>query len=160
MKRIVRGFSIFCIVFGLVACSGEPHGILIGFSTELRLRHDNRIEMTQKDYKLFTGVLQSDSKNHFSGKKYLAFDTIYTSTQRKLNSDPISALYNNDEVMVIEVRQQKFTSVFYAKNGWFIYRTFIPETAHKQTIIVDVASVDSAKIADYFYSSKIETIIK
>jgi hypothetical protein len=62
--------------------------------------------------------------------------------------------------MVIEVRQQKFTTVFYAKNGWFIYRTFIPETAHKQTIIVDVAGVDSAKIADYFYSSKINSIIK
>lgn len=160
MKRMIRGISICCMVFFFVACSSEPPGVLIGFSTELRLRNENRIHMTEEDYKFFAGILQTDPKNHFSGKKYLAFDTIYTSTQRKLSSDPISALSNNDGVRVIAVQKEKFSSVFYSKRGLFIYRTFIPETAHKQTVIVDVASTDSTKISEYFYSSKVNSLIK
>ncbi|MBE0638496.1 MAG: hypothetical protein IH598_08250, partial [Bacteroidales bacterium] len=108
----------------------------------------------------FTSILQADPKTHFSGKKYLAFDTIYTSTQRNTSDDPAQLLKNDSEVIVYAIQNEDFSSAFYSRKGWFIYRTYIPEPAYKQTVIIDIAGSDSAMIAGYFYSGETKKIIK
>lgn len=157
---MIQKLFIFVLALVLVACSSEPPGVPVGFSTELRLRNENRLNMTNWNYRFYTGILQSDARSHLSGKMYLAFDTIYTSTLRKINHDPVLMLSNDKNVTVYDFRSDDYPSVFYSKREWFIYRTLVSELAYKQTVIIDVAGTDSTIIAGYFYSSKVNSLIK
>jgi hypothetical protein len=158
---MIKIFLLGLTAMLLINCSSEPSGIPIGFSTELRLKKEDRLFMTERNYKFFTDILQTDSKSHFSGKMYLAFDTIYTSTlQRSIGTNPMVMYTDYEADLIHDTINQGLRSMLFFRNGWFVYRTFVPEPAHKQTVVIDVAGTDSTKIAGYFYSATTNGIIK
>ncbi len=161
MKRTLLQFFIFLVLFALVTCSGEPAGIAVGFSTELRLRKESRVPMNEWNYRIFTDVLQVDPATHFSGKLYVAFDTIYTSVVKKVvGNDTLISSYLPEDCLIYQTDNQSFMSVFYQRKGWFVYRTIAGEPAYRQVVILDVAGRDSATIAGYFEERETRKLIK
>ncbi|NCC72223.1 MAG: hypothetical protein EOM06_02410 [Sphingobacteriia bacterium] len=152
--------KLFLLAF-FIACSGEPVGIPVGYSTQLNLRKENKLHMTERHFQFFTSVLQNEAETHFSGKMFFAYDTLYTSTlQRSIGSEPEAMFAADSDVTIYQSDPGDIHSLFYSRKGWFIYRTLIPETAHRQTVVIDVAGKDSATIAEYFFAGKTKEIIK
>jgi hypothetical protein len=155
--KVITFFFAVVLIYG---CVQEPPGIPAGFSTSLDVGKDGRLYMTERQFAFFKTTLQGDPEVHFSGKLFLAFDTIYSSTLlRSIGSDPGAMLAEDKSSVILAENRAEYPSVFYTRNGWFIYRTFVPESAHRQTVILDVAGKDSAKIAAYFQSAKMNEII-
>lgn len=156
--RLTTGLII--LMFVMVACTGTSTVTPVGFTTSINVGRDGRLLMTERHYAFFTDYLQSDPSFHFSGKLIYAFDTIFTSTlQRSVGSDALAMLAGDSANHAIDSNASHFHSVFYRRNKWFIYRTFVPEPSHRQTVVLDVAAKDSALIATYFYSSKMNEFI-
>jgi hypothetical protein len=159
MKKIL---TIFFIHFFIAGCTNEGSGILIGYNTRLMLEKEDLLIIPERQQEFFRSFLQADPLTHFSGKVFLDFDTIYTSTiKRNVATDPAAMLKADTLVKIYQVhaRQTPF-AIFYSKQGRFIYRTFFPEPAHQQTIIVDVAGFDSAVVRSYFNELKIQSLVK
>jgi hypothetical protein len=156
--RLNKGLIVFMLL--ITACTGTPTVTPVGFTTSINVGRDGRLLMTERHYAFFTDQLQSDPSFHFSGKLIYAFDTIFTSTlQRSIGNDPLVMLTSDSTNYVLDTSSTDFHSVFYRRDKWFIYRTFVPEPSHRQTVVLDVAAKDSALIASYFYSSKMNTFI-
>lgn len=161
MNRVSLQLLIIGAFVGLSSCSSEPPGIPVGFSTELRLRKESRIQMNDRNYRVFTDVLQVDPKTHFSGKLYLAFDTLYTSVIKKVvGNDTEISHYLPEDGTVYQTEYQSVMSAFYQRKGWFVYRTIAPEPAYRQVVIIDVVGRDSASITGYFETGETRKLIK
>jgi hypothetical protein len=159
-ETVMKAFSVILLILIVSGCVQEPPGIPAGFSTSLDVGKDGRLYMTERQYAFFNNTLQGDPDFHFSGKLFLAFDTIYSSTlQRSIGNDPAAMLADDKSSVILAENETGYPSLFFQRNGWFIYRTFVPEPAHRQTVILDVAGKDSAKIASYFHSNKMNQII-
>lgn len=158
LRRLTAGLIL--LVFLISACTDNPTTTPVGFTTNVNVGRDGRLLMTERHYAFFTDQLQSDPSFHFSGKLIYAFDTIFTSTlKRSIGNDPLVMLTGDSLNYVLDASSDDFHSVFYRRDKWFIYRTFVPEPSHRQTVVLDVAATDSALIASYFYSSKMNTFI-
>jgi hypothetical protein len=155
-----KKLMLLLFIFSVMGCVQEPPGIPAGFSTNLDIGKDGRLYMTERQYAFFNNTLQGDPDVHFSGKLFRAFDTIYSSTlQRSIGNDPAAMLADDKSSVILAENETGYPSLFFQRNGWFIYRTFVPEPAHRQTVILDVAGKDSATIASYFHSNKMNQII-
>ncbi len=158
MMRLNFGLVILMVM--MAACTGAPTDTPVGFSTSISVGREGRLLMTERHYAFFTDKLQSDPSFHFSGKLIYAFDTIFSSTlQRSIGSDPAAMLTGDSANYLIDAKHTDFHSLFYRRDEWFIYRTFVPEPSHRQTVVLDVATTDSALIASYFHSSKMHEFI-
>ncbi len=156
----MKPLNMFFIIIIIAGCVQKPEGEPIGFSTRLAIENEGKLTMTERRFDFFQNTLQGDPDFHFSGKLLIAFDTIFTSTlQRSIGDNPAAMIENEDSVFIFAVNQSDFPSVFFRRHEWFIYRTFVPEPDHRQTIILDVADKDSMKISSYFAHQKMNEII-
>jgi len=160
LRKFITYLLLFIFILLFSYCSRNPEAINIGMVTKLKTTPEHILNIGPESHSFFENNLQLKNHQHFPGKIFLLFDTVYTSVvdhpPRNRYDDFMvkNALFLNERVS-----DKNLTSLFFLANDMYIYRTIIPEDKFDQAILVDIASRDSLKISEYFNQQRMKDLI-
>jgi hypothetical protein len=157
-----KNIHIILILVVISSCTRKVETVNIGFRTKIVASKSNVIPFRSETDSIFATCLKSKAFPQYLGKIFMLFDTVFTSTITYDFSGDYSNLLDMDKILINENENNlDFKSLLYRTDGYYVYRTLIPEKDQKQLIIADITSRDSVKIKGYFTSQKLKgSIVK
>ena len=162
LQFILFLFTIIGSIF--VSCNSETNEkIQIGLETNIIATDRDILSGNSVDSTVFKEYLQIDKLQHYPGKAFVLFDTLYTSTVDNLNPSNVLDYMKQGEVSFINMNADHKRSIYkliLKKRDRFIYRVIVPEELKQQSILIDFVSSDSSLVASYFKEERISKLIK
>jgi hypothetical protein len=144
----------------LTYCKNDPEGTQIGMVTRLNTTPEKVLNIGPESHAFFENSLQLKHYQHYPGKTFLLFDTVYTSVVNHPPRNRYDEFISKNATFINEkVSDKNLTSLLFLSNGIYIYRTIIPEDKFDQAILIDIAGEDSLKIATYFDQQRMKDYI-
>lgn len=151
---------LYVLILLTTACVQTDNAVQVGLQTRLNTKPANVVAFTDVQLQFYEDVLLMKERSHFPGKICADFDTVYTSSVRA--EPPISIgqlLPENANLLSQRENPENFDVIFFESNGYFVYRTLVPEKKFKQFIVLDVAKKDSILVRHYFNKEMMNDLI-
>ncbi len=141
------------------SCSHRKNAIPIGLETEVAATEQDILPFDAYPPEIFDSVLVLENKMHYQGKTLVLYDTLYTSVVQDTKPAGVVQAIKRGDYDIINMQTKKDVAMLLKRNGMYIYRVIVPETVKTQSILIDVASPDSAKIARYYDNHRTQQIL-